>query len=263
MRSLHNAATVAVDIEIGDTLMTNRSPYRCVATSIEGFLFQLSVSYITNGKYFFYVMGEVPAWRPEAELDSRMLKRYGVAISKFARCRRRKRIGSSGQRLANCQYLRFQDSWILLCQEGEHEFFERNQKRDQLGKVTERWFFDVRETAIQFKEYSIGYADERLSVRLTKRALSGLRNYYVSLALRPLPFIREELATFPYEAYGGVLKQRYAIVRSMNIKRRAAGLPAIPTSYVRRRRKPVKPFEPRTHRNQLEVVDSPDFSLAA
>ncbi|MEQ8212178.1 MAG: hypothetical protein RH917_20430 [Lacipirellulaceae bacterium] len=243
--------------------MANRSHYRCVATSIEGFLFQLAVSYVTNGKYYFYVQGSVPSWRTPAEHDSRMLSQYDVAISKFARCRRRKRIGNSGRHLANCQYLRFSNFWILLCQEGENAFFERNCRRDADGAIEEQWFCDVRKSAIQFNEYSVGFFNDKLTVRLTSKAMAGLRSYYLGLALKPLPYLREELATFPYEAYGGVLKQRYSILRSMNLKRGAAGLPAIPTSFIKKRRKPVKPFEPKGPLIRKTSLDLADLSLAA
>lgn len=243
--------------------MANCSPYRCVATSIEGFLFQLAVSYVTNGKYYFYVTGSVPSWRTPTEHDARMLSQYEVAISKFARCRRRKRIGISGRRLANCQYLRFSDFWILLCQEGENAFFDRNCKRDTSGAIVEQWFYDVRQSAIQFNEYSVGYFKDKLTVRLSSKAMAGLRSYYLKLALKPLPYLREELATFPYEAYGGVLKQRYSILRSMNLKRGAAGLPAIPTSFIRKKRKPVKPFMSKESLSRETLIDSADLSLAA
>jgi hypothetical protein len=36
--------------------------YRCEATSVEGFLQQLAVAYITTG-YWFYVTGEIPVLR--------------------------------------------------------------------------------------------------------------------------------------------------------------------------------------------------------
>ena len=79
--------------------MAERFIYRCEATSVEGFIQQLAVSYVRNG-YFFYVTGSVREGRDPSEIDRKLIERYGIDVSKFTRARRKK----AG--LANIHYLR-------------------------------------------------------------------------------------------------------------------------------------------------------------
>ncbi|MFO0838370.1 MAG: hypothetical protein U1D55_07550 [Phycisphaerae bacterium] len=137
--------------------------YRCVATSIEGFVQQLAVAYITHG-YWFYVTGTIPEGKDPAAVDAKLIERYGIAISKWARCRRKK------QGLANMQYLRHGRFFVLLATKGRHEFFEREQAVIR----------DVRRAPIRFAGYSIGCRQGRdrrwqVSVRLAGQIVGDLR----------------------------------------------------------------------------------------
>src|SRR5437870_4167820 len=87
--------------------------YRCEATSVEGFVQQLAVSYLGNG-YWFYVVGEVPPGKDPRRVDEKLVARYQVDLSKWARARR-KRAG-----LANLQYLRHGRLFVLLATHGMH-----------------------------------------------------------------------------------------------------------------------------------------------
>ena len=78
--------------------------YRCEASSVEGFIQQLAVSYVKNG-YFFYVTGTIPESKDPRETDQKILTQYGIEVSKFTRARRKK-AGS-----ANLHYLR---QWAVL-----------------------------------------------------------------------------------------------------------------------------------------------------
>lgn len=113
--------------------------YRCVATSVEGFVQQLAVAYITHG-YWFYVAGTIPEGKDPAAVDAKLIDRYGIAISKWSRCRRKK------QGLANMQYLRHERFFVLLATKGQHEFFER-----EFAMIR-----DIRRKSIKFAGYSIG-----------------------------------------------------------------------------------------------------------
>ena len=42
--------------------------YRCVASTVDGFLQQLAVAYITHG-YWFYVVGEIPEGKDPVTVD--------------------------------------------------------------------------------------------------------------------------------------------------------------------------------------------------
>ncbi|MBK8912982.1 MAG: hypothetical protein IPM64_00015 [Phycisphaerales bacterium] len=138
--------------------------YRCVATSVEGFVQQLAVAYITHG-YWFYMAGTIPEGKDPVAIDAKLIDRYGIAISKWARCRRKK------QGLANMQYLRHERFFVLLATKGRHDFFERE-------RVSIR---DVRRKSIKFAGYSIGCRKGRdgrwhASVRLEQQRYAYLRN---------------------------------------------------------------------------------------
>jgi hypothetical protein len=62
--------------------------YRCEATSVAGFVQQLAVSYIGRG-YFFYVRGEIPEKKDPRIVDEHIIEKYGIAIGKTARARRK------------------------------------------------------------------------------------------------------------------------------------------------------------------------------
>ncbi|MCC6357339.1 MAG: hypothetical protein IT450_01235 [Phycisphaerales bacterium] len=100
---------------------------------------QLAVAYITHG-YWFYVTGTIPEGKDPAALDAKLINRYGIAISKWTRCRRKK------QGLANMQYLRYERFFVLLATKGRHEFFDREQAVIR----------DVRRAPIRFAGYSVG-----------------------------------------------------------------------------------------------------------
>src|SRR5882672_2951657 len=118
--------------------------YRCVATSVAGFIQQLAVGYISNG-YYFYVAGVIPSNKPTAKVDCKILTAYDIAISKWTRARRKK------EGHANVQYLRFGRFYVIIATHGVHPFFAAEAKRLR----------DVRKHPIAFLGYSIGCRPER------------------------------------------------------------------------------------------------------
>src|SRR5947207_10662909 len=112
--------------------MARQYPYQFDATSSSGFLQQLAVAYLGHG-YWFYVTGHVPEGKDPAAVDRKLVAKYEVGISKWARARRK----ASG--LANCQYLRHGQFFVLLASHGRHPFFEG-----------ESQFKDAREEPIGF-----------------------------------------------------------------------------------------------------------------
>ena len=106
--------------------------YKWNATTLEGFIQQLAVAYVAR-KYFFYVSGHVPTRRSAAEHDERMLAKFDVARSKWSRYRRRQQRGPDGFPLANVQYLRYRNFWVLLATAGHHRFFDEHFRADVHG----------------------------------------------------------------------------------------------------------------------------------
>ncbi|HJT76569.1 MAG TPA: hypothetical protein VJ739_05145 [Gemmataceae bacterium] len=202
--------------------------YRCEATSVEGFVQQLAVSYLGNG-YWFYVMGEIPEGKDPRRVDEKLVTRYQIDLSKWARARR-KRAG-----LANLQYLRHGRLFVLLATHGAHEFFE-----EEASSIR-----DARKTPIRFRGYSISYRNGHPHVRIELEEYKRLKAYFLELALhRSAERLGSELARLPFEPYAPVRVQLLAVLRSINRERKRAGFEPVPRSCFRFVRRVCRPFEP-------------------
>jgi len=200
--------------------------YPCVAASVEGFIQQLAVSYISNG-YFFYVTGHVPEGKDPARVDAKLIERYGVGISKWTRARRKQ----SG--LANVQYLRFDHLFVLLATHGEHPFFERE------GELVR----DVRRVPLKAFGYALSYKHGHVHVRIEREEFKGLKAYFLSRAThRKAETLEDELRSLPYEPYAPVRRQLLQLFRHVNRARRLAGFNQLSIDCLRLRRRIVKPF---------------------
>ena len=210
--------------------MAKKYPYQYEATTSGGFVQQLAVAYFGHG-YWFYVTGYVPEDKDPQAVDQKLLAKYQVWISKWARARRK----ASG--LANCQYLRHGRFFVLLASHGEHPFFEG-----------EEHFKDAREEPIRFEGYSISAkrgSDGRWrpSVRIHPEKYRELRAYFVGLAThRTVEALSHELRRIPFEPYGPIKVQLLGLLRAVNRARRTAGLEVVPPSALQLSRKGVRPF---------------------
>ena len=204
--------------------------YRCVAQSIEAFVQQIAVAYVTHG-YWFYVTGKVPPCKDPAVVDRKLIARYGIGASKWQRARR-KRAG-----LANLQYLRYDRFFVLLATHGAQRFFQ------------DEPFRDIREDPIAFHGYSIGCGkgvDGRwhASVRIHAEDYRNLKAYFLSLSThRSADALAGELCEIRFAPFARVRRQTLNILRAVNRARATAGLEPVPTSALRLRRRPVKVFE--------------------
>jgi hypothetical protein len=204
--------------------------YRCVAATPAGFVQQLAVSYIGRG-YWFYVAGTIPERKDPAATDRKILGRYGIAISKWARARR-KRAG-----LANVHYLRHDRYFVICATKGEHRFF------DEEADVK-----DIRRDSIAFGGYSIGYKrdarnDYHPSVRIHPDRYRELKAYLMEIAIRrSAEAITKEIKLMDFEPYAPVRAQLLCILRSTNDVRRQAGLEPVLQSSLKLRRAPTVVF---------------------
>jgi len=205
--------------------------YRYEATSISGFVQQLAVSYVQHG-YWFYVTGNVPERKYPLAVDAKLLDRYGIEISKWARARR-KRTGA-----ANVHYLRFDRFFVLIATRGEHYFFE-----------SESTIRDIRREPLSFAGYSIGYkrgADRKwhVSVRIHPTEYLKLKAHLLDLATRwSVEKLSDEFQRIPFEPYAPVRRQFLNIHRAVNRERKQAGYELVPMEALRLSRRAVKPFE--------------------
>jgi hypothetical protein len=206
--------------------------YRNIAASEQAFVQQLAVAYVNHG-YWYYVTGTIPPHKNVIKVDDKLLARYDVAISKWARARRKR------QGLANVQYLRHGQFFVLIATRGLHPFFEH-----EGGNIK-----DVRREPIRFAGYSIGYrmgVDRKwhASVRIHPVEYNGLKSFYLDLATRSsIEHLLREFRRIPFEPYAAVRRQLLNVLRAVNRARKAAGFELVPVSAIRMNRRVVKAFD--------------------
>ncbi len=201
--------------------------YRCNATSVNGFMQQLAVCYVRRG-YCFYVQGEIPEGKNLEEVDSKLIGKYGIAISKHVRTDRKK------NGLANMQYIRYKRVFVLAATKGEHYFFTDEPK-----------ISDVRNRAIQVLGHEIGLKNSHASVQIPYKDYKSKRSYLVDRATHwNEQKITGELLGWRYITFQPVRRQLKQIMREVNNKRKAAGLKTISLDFIPKGRKVCRPFEP-------------------
>jgi len=205
--------------------------YRCVATSIEGFVQQVACSYLVNG-YVFYVRGVVPEGKEPETVDAKLIEKYAVDRSKW----RRSVDAEAG--VARMQYIRHERTFLLMATHGTHRFFE-----DEKGSVR-----DARKSPIKYAGYSISYrrgqdGKYHLHVRIERGQLALLKQHFRQLALRPsTERIARELADLPFEPYAPIRRQLLELLRAVNKVRTQQAYPQIPHRVLRFRRRIAQPF---------------------
>lgn len=204
--------------------------YRCEASTIEGFIQQLAVSYVANG-YWFYVAGTIPPGKDPQRVDAKLIEKYDINISKWTRLRR-KRLG-----FANVQYLRYGQFFVLLASQGQHAFFRE-----------ETTIRDVRRSPIRFAGYSVSYRRGRdarwhASVRIDAIEFRWLKDALLNRALvDSSESIEGRVSRLRFAPYSAIRNQYRQLVRAINRKRRTASLSLVPLESIPRRRSIVSPF---------------------
>ncbi|NLE57769.1 MAG: hypothetical protein GX616_05365 [Planctomycetes bacterium] len=218
--------------------------YRCVATSVAGFVQQLVSCYLPHG-YWFYVSGIIPPGKDTESVDEKLIARYGIGVSRTSRARR-KAMG-----IANVHYLRYERRFLLLATHGYHPFYD-----DEAQSIR-----DVRRIPIRFEGYSIsvakgGYLPKekkggslvrdskwRVRVQIDCEWYKGLKAYFEDIALyRTTRQLAVELADLPFEPYAPVRRQLLNLIRYINRRRETGNLDQLGFSVLRYRRRIVRPF---------------------
>lgn len=205
--------------------------YRCVATSIEGFVQQVACSYLVNG-YVFYVRGVIPESKNPAVVDAKLIEKYGVDRSKW------RRSVDAQEGLARMQYIRHDRTFLLMATHGKHEFFERE------GDLVR----DARKVPIRCAGYSISYkrgqdGKYHPHVRIEKEQLAALKQHFRQRAMHASAAqIGRELAGLPFEPYAPIRRQLLELLRAVNKVRTQQAYPQIPHAVLRFRRRIVQPF---------------------
>jgi hypothetical protein len=208
---------------------TRRRPFRCEATTVEGFVQQVAVSYLARG-YWFYVAGQVPEGKDPQAVDRKLIKRYGIAASQWERTRR-KQAGFS-----NVQYIRHGNFFLLLATHGQHRFFE-----EEAGQIR-----DARRVSIKFAGYSLSFRNGRACVRIESGAYKRLKAHFLDLACRrSVEMLGAEFRRIGFVPYAPVRQQLLQVWRAVNRARKVAGYAPVPVECVPWKRPIVKPFEER------------------
>lgn len=205
--------------------------YRQEATTLEGFIQILAANYIPRG-YRFYVTGVVPEGKDPLEVDHKLVAKYDIGLSPWARARRKRSGG------ANVQYVRHDRFFVLLATEGRHPFFQE-----------ERSIREFDEHPLRYGGYSLSYRYSLVTkrwhshVRIDRERYLELRAHMSELALhRSVEALTLEFRRLPFAPFAPVRRQFLNLLRLVNKMRRAAGYEPVPISALRLRRKPVKVY---------------------
>lgn len=213
--------------------------YRCVASSPEGLVQQVAVSYLRHG-YWFYVTGWIKPGKAPEQIDRKLIDKYQIAIGERERTARKRR------GLANMQYVRYRNWFLLLATEGHHPFKQHERKQIR----------DCRRFPIKFEGYSISYRRSGLApkgggppkwhacVRIDVPTYKQLKALFEERAChRSVEHLAADFARVPYARYAPVRRQLLSILRTVNERRAQVGFEPVPHSALRLRRQIVMPFE--------------------
>ncbi len=218
---------------------TPKAGYRCVATSVEGFIQQVAVSYIRTG-HFFYVAGRLGACADAATVDAKIIDKYSIDASRWTRSLRKSR----GE--TNLQYIRHDRFFLIMATHGVGPFFvhEGEQVRD------------CRRRPIKFAGYSLSYRNGHPHVRIDLETYLGFKAAMVERALRASRAdLEEHLRSPAFIPYAPVRRQLWNIGRMMNRVRAAAGLEPLHLDRMELRRRIVRPFGDLDHTGKRGVSD--------
>lgn len=209
--------------------------YRCVATSLPGFIQQLAVAYVARG-YWFYVKGRIPVDKDPEMVDRKLIEKYGINVSKWERSRRKK----AG--LANLHYLRLGRMFVLIATHGKHAFFDEE-------APTLR---DIRRVPFKHGGYAITHRNGHASVRIDRETYKRLKAYLVDQApRRSAAHMEMEFRLIQLEPYTPIRRQLLNLHRAVNRVRRAAGLEPVPMDCLRLKRRSYRPFEGRATQGRV------------
>jgi hypothetical protein len=212
--------------------------YQCVASSPEGLVQQVAVSYLRHG-YWYYVTGWIKPSKDPEEVDRKLIATYQIAISERERAHRKRR------GLANMQYIRYQRFFLLLATDGHHQFKER--ERDTIH--------DCRRVPIKFEGYSISYRRSGLTpkgggsakwhscVRIDPWTYRQLKSFFLDRAChRVAENLAADFARVPYTRFAPIRRQLLTILRAVNDARARQGYAALPHTVLQLRRRICRPF---------------------
>jgi hypothetical protein len=209
-----------------------------VATTPEGLVQQVAVSYLRHG-YWYYVTGRIPEGKDVETVDQKLITKYEIDLTERQRAYRKKR------GLANMQYIRHGRWFLLMATDGHHSF-----KQEEKNQIR-----DCRRHPIKFEGYSISYRRSGLTpkgggdpkwhacVRIDNATYRELKAFFLARAThRSVENLTADFARVPFARYAPIRRQLLTIHRAVNKARQSAGYGEIPVSSLALRRSIVSPF---------------------
>lgn len=174
------------------------------AQTLGEFLRRIAIDYARFG-YTRYAVRTIPEGKDLDAIDRKLIAIYGVTSCRTTRMRRKH------QGKACVQYLRFQHSFILLASYGEHAAF---------SKICS---FDMKDSPLHFRGYSIGFVGGTVSVRVAKSVWSHVRRELGTVALENRAQVEKAIASLPFYKFPGVVSQMTQLIADINHIRKQAG----------------------------------------
>jgi hypothetical protein len=193
--------------------------------------------YLLPHEYFYYIVVPIDERKDPEVIDRKMTELYDTQVSKKIRQKRKANKDHRGHPIANVRYLRVQgERWfILIAQMGRHPFFKKERGNGDKSRIN-----DVRQVPIKFGGYSIGYyhyprmdggkGKWKSSVRIARGEYESLQRRMRSVAFRgrrDLHYWIQWFRDLPYREWGGVLRQKYQLLKSLNQVRLQKGWPPV------------------------------------
>ena len=101
----------------------------------------------------------------------------------------------------------------------------------------------MRRRAIKYAGYAVGFRGGDVQVRIDLPQYRGLKSWFEDHATRmSVERLAKAFYDLPFEPYYLVRRQEFSILRSVNRRRKAAGLPLVPKECIWHKRRPIEPF---------------------
>ena len=230
--------------------------YRYEATSVTGFIQQVACNYLPHG-FWYFVQGQIPENKDPLAVDEKLIKKYGIDISRQSRWRRRRK----GQRAFH--YIRFERHFLLLATKGHHRLFEEEDWKDCSGtpgngdssprsRITMFGYsLSVRQGHFcrleKGQEPALPDEKMRVRVQVARPVFLDWKGYFVERAKSAsVERLAKEIYCWPYEPYAPIRRQANSIVVAVNEQLRQRGYRKaerlVAAEVVRYRRNVVSPF---------------------
>lgn len=157
--------------------------------------------------YVFYGCGTLPPRLEGSKADAMIGWKYGISVSRWVRCRRKK------QGLANVVYLRHGRFFVIMATPGKHLFFEREQD-----------IRDFRKQPLRVGGYSISLRNSKVFVTVDHQEYRKVKDELLAIALHNSKKLEAKFVAIPWLKYTPVRKQKAKIFKLVNQKRKQAGL---------------------------------------